>query len=687
MKRLSGLDRTISWALRSVLRVFVRASVVPEDAFVRLHGRARPLLYVLEERSVSDLLALEQACMDGGLRRPGKRLKLRELRLQRSVIAMERRAGVLRRRPDRRTPAELASAVAAAGLDPALELDIVPVSVYWGRAPQRERSLLRLALSENWALVGPFRRLLSIVFNGRNTLIRFGEPRALQGYSASAADGARGARRLLKELRAEFRHMRADTLGPDLSTRRTIVAQVLRTRAVRQAVRQEIRDSKGSRRAGLRTARRHALEIAADYSHAFVRIADGVLNRMLTRIYDGLEVRNAEYLDRLPPGCEIVYVPCHRSHIDYLLLSYVIYRRGYAVPYVAAGINLNLPVIGRLLRKGGAFFIRRSFRGTGLYPIVFMKYVDVMMKRGHPLEFFIEGSRSRTGRLLQPRTGMLSMTLRSYLRDARRPVAYVPAYFGYERLLEGETYIDELSGRPKQRETVRGLLRVLPQLRQQLGRVFVSFGEPLLLDGVLDRLRPQWRDEVKDENARPDWFGEAVDIVAAEIMRRINAAAAVAPINLLSVALLAAPRQAMVENDLEKQLQLYIDLLRSFPYSPDVSMAAEDGASIIRRVEGMGMLERRSHPLGDVLRMVEQNAVLATYYRNNVLHLFALPSLVACAFLNNSTMLHEDIHRLVGRVYPYIRAELFLRWREDELAGAVDGVLAALAERGLLERG
>ena len=687
MKRLLGLDRTFLWALRGVLRVFVRANVVPEDALVRLHGRARPLLYVLEERSVSDLLALEQACMDGGLRRPGKRLQLRDLQLPRSVVALERRAGVLRRRADRRTPPELATAIAAAGTDPALDLDIVPVSVYWGRAPQRERAWLRLVLSEDWALVGPFRRLLSIVFNGRSTLIRFGEPHALQGYSASGADGARGARRLLKELRAEFRHMRTDTLGPDLSTRRAIVAQVLRTRAVRQAVRQEIRDSKASRRDGLRAARRNALEIAANYSHAFVRVAERILNRMLTRVFDGVEVRNAEYLDRLPPGCEIVYVPCHRSHIDYLLLSYVIYQRGYAVPYVAAGINLNLPVIGRLLRKGGGFFIRRSFRGSGLYPIVFMKYVDVMMNRGHALEFFIEGGRSRTGRLLQPRTGMLGMTVRSFLRDARRPVAYVPAYFGYERLLEAESYIDELSGRPKKKETLGGLLRVLPQLRRQLGRVYISFGEPLLLDGVLDAMKPDWRNDMKDENSRPEWFGNAVDTVAVEIMRRINGAAAVTPINLLSVALLAAPRQAMLESDLEKQLQLYIDLLRAFPYSPDVSVAADDGASIIRRVEQMGMLERRAHPLGDVLRMVEQNAVLATYYRNNVLHLFALPSLVACAFLNNSTMRHEDVHRLVWRVYPYIRAELFLRWREDELAGAVDGVLAALAAHGLLERG
>jgi glycerol-3-phosphate O-acyltransferase len=672
------VNRTLMWALRGVMRVFVRATVVPEDSLQRLHGRARPLLYVLEERSISDLLALEIACMKGGLRRPGKRLKVRGLDLPHSAAALERRAGVLRRRADRRTPRELTLAISATGADEALELDIVPVAVYWGRAPQREKSWLRLIFSENWALVGPFRRLLSIVFNGRNTLIRLGDPRSLRSYT--------GARRLLKDMRAEFRHMRTDTLGPDLSSRRAIVTQVLRTRAVRQAVRQEIRDTKRTRRDGLRIARRHALEIAANYSHAFVRVAEQILTRFLTRVYDGVEVRNAEYLDRLPPACEIVYVPCHRSHIDYLLLSYVIYRRGYAVPYVAAGINLNLPVIGRLLRKGGAFFIRRSFRGSGLYPIVFMKYVDVMMNRGHPIEFFIEGGRSRTGRLLRPRTGMLTMTMRSFLRDTRRPVAYVPVYFGYDRLLEGESYIDELLGRPKQKESVGGLLRVLPQLRRELGHVHVAFGEPLLLDGVLDRVHSGWRGELRDENMRPAWFGDAVEEVANEILRRVNAAAAVTPINLLSVALLAVPRQAMLENDLERQLQLYIDLLRAFPYSPDVSVAAGDGAAIIRQGERMSLLERRKHPLGDVLRMVEQNAVLATYYRNNVLHLFALPSLVACAFLNNPTMRHEDIQRLVWRVYPYIRAELFLRWREDELPGVVDGVLAALAEQGLLER-
>ena len=120
------------------------------------------------------------------------------------------------------------------------------------------------------------------------------------------------------------------------------------------------------------------------------------------------------------PGHEVVYVPSHRSHMDYLLLSYLLYDRGIVPPHIVAGINLNLPVIGRYLRKGGAFFLRRSFKGNPLYPIVFMSYLGVMMRRGHPIEYFIEGGRSRTGRLLKPKTGMLSMTVRSFLRDRRR---------------------------------------------------------------------------------------------------------------------------------------------------------------------------------------------------------------------------------------------------------------------------
>src|SRR5690606_18106489 len=147
-------------------------------------------------------------------------------------------------------------------------------------------------------------------------------------------------------------------------------------------------------------------------------------------------------------------------------------------------------------------------------------------------EYFIEGGRSRTGRLLQPKTGMLSMTLRSYLRDPRRPVVFLPVYFGYEKLAEGKTYIGELSAKPKEKESVFGLLRTLPAPRQHYGKVHVSFGEPIALAEILERYAA---DASREREERPQWLPGAVNELATRIMTNINSAACVTPINLIAL--------------------------------------------------------------------------------------------------------------------------------------------------------
>ena len=371
--------------------------------------------------------------------------------------------------------------------------------------------------------------------------------------------------------------------------------------------------------------------------------------------------------------------------MDYLLLSYVIYREGYSIPHIAAGINLNIPVIGRLLRKGGAFFIRRSFGGNALYTAVFLKYLATIMSRGHSIEYFIEGGRSRTGRLLQPKTGMLSMTVRSYLRDPNRPLVFLPVYFGYERVVEANTYVGELSGQPKQKESVFDLLRATRVLREKFGRVHVNLGEPIELDALLDAHAPQWRTARFEDNTRVAWLGPLIDELAQTIMRHINSAAAVTPINLLAVTLLATPRQAMVAADLERQLDLYLTLLRTGFYGPRVTVTTLTAAEIIAYGASMKVLQRQAHRLGDLVRIPDAGAIQLTYYRNNVLHLFAMPSLIACAFLSNTKVRTEDLQRLAWRIYPYISSELFLRWSEPEISTAVDGVLEALRGAGILE--
>ncbi len=681
-REFSFFERLMLPLVRALVRWWVRPSVLPDDVRERL-GRGRTVVYALEKRSVVDFAVLEYVCRERGLALPLQPLGSGTL-LRRSVFFLERRIGFFGLRVDRRMPEALRVLCGAAAADVAFEADVVPVSLFWGRAPERERAWFRLMIAEGWDIGGRFRKFLSLLINASNLVVLFGEPLPLQPSLAETRGLPRGPRRLWRQLRTQFRNQRVATIGPDLSHRRTIVAQVLRTAAVRTAVRGEMKAKGLTRREALKVARGYAYEIAANYSYPFVVFMSGILGRLWNRLYDGVELVNFSSLQSVGEGSEIVYVPCHRSHMDYLLLSYVVYHKGFVVPHIAAGINLNMPVIGSFLRRGGAFFLRRSFGGNVPYSAVFSRYLGLMMARGHSIEYFIEGGRSRTGRLLQPKTGMLAMTVRSYVREPSKPVVFVPVYFGYERVVEARTYIGELSGRPKEKESILGMLKTLPELRSRFGKVYVSFGEPLPLDPVIRRHYPAWDRETPVTEDRPGWVTPLANDLAQQIMTRINAAACVSPINLLGMVLLATPRQSMGEADLARQLELYSSLLRQAPYSPRVWVTQMDGQSMIRYGESMGLLRRRRHALGDIVDMTEETAVLSSYYRNNVLHLLLMPSLLACAFLNNASVRHEDLHRLAWRVFPYVADEYFLRWGEDELPGVVDELLEDLLNHGLL---
>jgi glycerol-3-phosphate O-acyltransferase len=674
----------MNWLLRRVLTLWVRYRVLPEDAAAQLRGRPRPLCYVLEQRSAADLAVLQEACARLRIPRPGRPLRGGTQGL-RSYLWLAQTRGLLAQRLDRRPPRQLAQMIAALRSDPELDFDLVPAAVYWGRAPQKEGSWVALLLSENFGVPSRARKFMQVLFNGRNTLLELDAPLSLRAMLGAELSPAQRGFRVARTLRALYARRRAARIGPDLSHRRTIVNQVLRTRAVRAAVAQEMRERHLPRYKALQSARGYTWEIAANYSHAFVRFMEHALGWLWNRLYDGVEFGHADTLVAVAEGNEIIYVPCHRSHMDYLLLGYVIYVHGYAVPHTAAGVNLNLPLVGRLLRKGGAFFIRRSFAGNRLYTVVFMKYLAAIMSRGHAIEYFIEGGRSRTGRLLQPKTGMLLMTVRSFLADPTRPVVFVPVYFAYERLVEGATYVGELSGRPKEKESIWGLLGSWRVLRERFGKVYVNLGEPVALAAILDRHEPRWRARRFDDETRAAWLAGAVDELAERIMRNINAAAAVTPINLLALALLAMPRQALPEADLMRQLELYRSLLTSVPYSKRVTVTGLSGSEMIAYGLTLRLIEREPHHLGDLVRMTVENAVLATYFRNNVLHLFALPSLIACVFVSNARVATLDIQRLAWRVYPYIAAELFLQWSEAELPAVVEATLAALAAHGLIE--
>ncbi|KAF1689460.1 glycerol-3-phosphate 1-O-acyltransferase [Pseudoxanthomonas koreensis] len=651
----------------------------------------RPVCYVLEDYGLSNALILDKACRQAGLPSPLVPLPRDPTRRKRAYVALSRRNAaplIPDQRPAKRTHSDsLARLLQAHRADPALDVRLVPVSIFVGRAPDRQSGWFSVLFSENWALVGRFRRLLAILLNGRDTLVRFAEPVSLRGSVDEGLDPERTVRKLQRVLRAHFRRIRAAVIGPDLSTRRLLVDQVLAADTVREAIADQARRDSSKPTEAWKKAHAYAWEIAADYSHPVVRSASFVLTPVWNKIYRGVLVHHLDKLKEAAPGHEVVYVPCHRSHMDYLLLSYLLYERGIVPPHIAAGINLNLPVVGTILRKGGAFFMRRSFRGNPLYSAVFTEYVAQLVSGGYSLEYFVEGGRSRTGRLLQPKGGMIAMTVRAYLRQPTRPVLFQPIYIGYEKLMEGNSYLDELSGKPKEKESIWSLLWGIPKvLRSNYGQVVVNFGEPIELKQVLAEHAPEWNGKPLPEDEKPAWLADTVQSLAQNIQVNINGAADVNPINLLALAILSTPKHAMGEADLLAQIALSRTLLAEMPYSERFTVTPHTPAEIVAHGEEIGVLQRIPHPLGDVLTVDDDNAVLLSYFRNNVVHLFTASSWIACCFQQNRRMSRRTLVRLGRTVYPFLQAELFLPWSEEEFASRVDRIADVFVREGLLQQ-
>jgi glycerol-3-phosphate O-acyltransferase len=648
---------------------------------------SKPIVYALQYQSFGQELVIDKVISDAGLASTLDAQVGDQKKRINPFFSSYKRAGA----PFRKRGVPLVSKRLTRWIDlireqPQQDIQIVPVSVYWGRSPDKERSFLKIWSQSSGKLGGRLSTLFAVLLNGRETAIRFSTPISLRQLIDEGKDTEITARKLSRVLRVHFRQVNATVLGPDLSHRSTLVHQLPRKPLVLEAIEEEMKTKNISRKKANALALKYADEIAAHMTHGAIRFLDIVLTWVWNKIYNGVNVYNIERLQEANKENEIIYVPCHRSHIDYLLLSYVLYHNGLQVPHIAAGINLNMPVVGPILRRGGAFFMRRTFKGNKLYAAVFDEYLHSVFSNGYSTEYFVEGGRSRTGRTLNPKAGMLAMTLRSYLRDSRKPIIFMPVYVGYEKVFESSSYQGELKGKKKKKEGLGSIFSSLRSMKRSFGKVRVTFGDPINFDTLLDNEQPNWRDQRSDNNFKPDWAPKVVNKLALEVATQINNAASVNPINLVATGLLATPHLAMDAQLLANQLDDYKRLLQTLPYTELVEIPGGDGKDWIAYAEKMGMISIAKHSLGDIIQADDHQAVSLSYYRNNVFHIFAMPSLLASLFVNNRAHELEDIQTLCTLLYPYFKAELFLRWSLEELPEVIDTWLEALVGLGLLER-
>ncbi|ABE73929.1 glycerol-3-phosphate 1-O-acyltransferase PlsB [Psychrobacter cryohalolentis] len=618
---------------------------------------------------------------------------------------------------------------------PELKVRLVPVSILWGRAPEKEDSLFKLLTADNWQDPSITKQLFNIGVMGRDTFIQFHPPQdlrtlinnSLQGdddeptdlnsvifesttldtnasdatdsatentigvapnYTVvAAADGNRElVRSLQQQLNIYLDKQRASMLGPDLSDRRNLVDKLVYSPAIKHAIEAEAAETGTSPREARLLAKSYANEMVNDYSHAIIRGFYKFLTWLWTQLYDGVEVHHFERVRELAADYELVYVPCHRSHVDYLLLSYVIYKRGLSIPYVAAGDNLDVPVLGPILRGAVAFYIRRSFRGNALYTAVLREYMHTLITRNTPIEYFIEGGRSRSGRLLPPKMGMLAMTVHSQLRQSNKPVVFIPTYIGYERIMEGGTYIGELKGKPKESESLLGLLKVGRKIERIFGNVHLSFGTPLHLTDFMAKFDVPENSLPADRTDTPldDKASAMVDNIGVKVMQHINKAAVVTPVSLLSLVLLSAPKSALDEDICREQIALYQGLAQQLPYSSDTVVTDMSPQQIIDYGIKLKLIERIPHILGDIIQIAGKQAALLSYFRNNILHVFILLSFLAALVARNGRIERSRLDNIAMQLYPFLQSELFLYYPAHGLADTLNKKVDSLIAHGLI---
>lgn len=679
---MSGWPRIYYKLLNLPLSVLVKSKSIPADPQAELGlDPSRPIMYVLPYNSKADLLTLRAQCLAHDLPDPLEPMEIDGAVLPRYVFIHGGPRVFTYYTPKEESIKLFHDYLDLHRSNPNLDVQMVPVSVMFGRSPGREKGEVNPSLRT----LNGIQKFFAVSWLGRDSFVRFSPPVSLRRMATEHGTDKTIAQKLARVARTHFARQRLATVGPRLPVRQDLFNKLLASKAIARAVEDEARSKKISHEKAQQNAIALMEEIAANFSYEAIRLSDRVLSLTWNRLYQGINVNNAERVRQLAhDGHEIVYVPCHRSHMDYMLLSYVLYHQGLVPPHIAAGINLNFWPAGPIFRRLGAFFIRRTFKGSKLYSTVFREYLGELFSRGYSVEYFVEGGRSRTGRLLDPKTGTLSMTIQAMLRGGTRPITLVPIYIGYEHVMEVGTYAKELRGATKEKESLMQMLRGLSKLRN-LGQGYVNFGEPMPLNTFLNQRVPQWRDSIDPiEAVRPAWLTPTVNEIAAELMVRINNAGAANAMNLCCTALLASRQRSLTREQLTEQLECYLNLLRNVPYSPDATAPESTADALIDHALQMNKFEVEKDTIGDIIILPREQAVLMTYYRNNIMHMLVLPSLLAAIITQHRHIDRHELLRQVEVLYPMLKAELFLRWEKDDLAAEIDALIHEMARQGLL---
>ena len=366
-----------------------------------------------------------------------------------------------------------------------------------------------------------------------------------------------------------------------------------------------------------RRTSRYLKEIAAQHSPYVIDVVNGITSKLISSAHRSVEYSKDDLaaIYSLADDFPLVFLPSHKSNFDHLVFQHVLYENELPLNHTAGGINMNFFLIGPLLRRSGIFFIRREFKENEPYKFVLKQYLDYLLEKRFALEWYVEGGRSRSGKLREPRLGLLAYVADSYQRGIADDVILVPVSINYDQITDISSYAAEQRGRSKDSESFVWALKFIASLRRRNGSIHIRFGEPLALSSQIAR----------DTDLESDEGRLALPKVAFEISTRINAVTPVTSISLVTLALLSQENRGLTIEDTMEVLGPFTQFLierntpTTFDLPFDSSMIVEDAledlveSGVVTRTDGM---TANVYSIG-----VDQN-LAAAYYRNTIIHFF-----------------------------------------------------------------
>jgi len=392
------------------------------------------------------------------------------------------------------------------------------------------------------------------------------------------------------------------------------------------------REQGKSQNAVAREAARDLREIAATHSTFVIDLAAQLIRMIYTRGYGEALRYDREKLARIQSLAQrhpVVFLPTHKSNLDHLVLQYMFYENGHPPSHTAGGINMNFFPVGPLVRRSGVFFIRRTFKDDPVYKFVLRHYIDYLIEKRFSLEWYIEGGRSRSGKLLPPRFGLLAYVVDAYRRGKSDDVALIPVSISYDQISDVPDYAAEQSGAAKQRESFGWFIRFLRRLGRRYGEIHISFGEPLSLGKALGPSDPQAAPDPDDQNL-------TLQKLAFEVCLRINQVTPITPISLVALAVLGSADRAQTVDDVRVRLAnlLYDVARRQLPVTNGAELETREGVErVLEALVENGVVTRFDEGSERVYLIGPDQQLAAAYYRNTIIHFFVNPAISELALL------------------------------------------------------